>query len=114
MTINPTTSLFSTTKSFVPRGVLTPKSHESQGNIIRPVPLRSKFFPQSTIKPWYEEDITTATTTPKPFKPWFDDDDKENYQEKNTVDGKCLRCFDKSAFTLEPCTHAYIHPPFFC
>ena len=49
MTFNPTTSLFSTSngpKSLVPAlgGPLTPKSHETQGNILRPVPLRSRFF----------------------------------------------------------------------
>lgn len=98
MSFNPTNSLFSTKKNFIP-GVLTPKSHESHGNILRPVPLRSRFFPQTSVKSWFEDE------KPKPLKPWFEDD-KENFQEKNTMD-KCMRCNDKVAFTLEPCSHMY-------
>ena len=119
MTFNPTTSLFSTassSKSLAPvlGGPLTPKSHDTQGNIIRPVPLRSRFFhAENSVKPT--------------FKPWFDDD-KENYVEKNTKrsDGRtfgkmfgiekdekrCLRCYDKAAFILEPCIHTYLLHPF--
>ncbi len=118
MTFNPTTSLFSTasgSKSLIPAlgGPLTPKSHDTQGNVIRPVPLRSRFFhAESSVKPT--------------FKPWIDDD-KENYIEKNSArsDGRtfgkifgiekdekrCLRCYDKAAFILEPCTHMYLLLP---
>jgi hypothetical protein len=116
MTFNPTTSLFSTAngpKSLVPAlgGPLTPKSHDTQGNILRPVPLRSRFFhAENSIKPT--------------FKPWFDDD-KENYIEQTgrpeKSDGRtfgkmfgiendekrCLRCYGKAAFILEPCIHTY-------
>lgn len=113
MTFNPATSVFSTTtgsKSL--GGPLTPKSHESQGNIIRPVPLRSRFFPS--------EDATKQTRFSM-FKPWFSDN-KENLtipfvdKEKNISDGKaigerCLRCYDKAGFVLEPCTHTYPSQP---
>jgi hypothetical protein len=116
MTFNPTTSLFSTTsgpKSLVSAlgGPLTPKCHDTQGNILRPVPLRSRFFhAENSVKP--------------SFKPWFDDD-KENYIDQTGMfeksDGRtfgkmfgiekdekiCLRCYDKSAFILEPCNHTY-------
>jgi hypothetical protein len=107
MTFNPATSLFNTgngSKSLIPlstTGPLTPKSHEQQANVIRPIPHRSRFFHAETPRP-------TAV-----FKPWFDDD-KENYIPKTmdtkTVSG-CLRCFDKATFVLEPCSHLYTSFP---
>ena len=95
---------------------MTPKSHDTQGNILRPVPLRSRFF--------HAENSVKST-----FKPWFDDD-KENYIEQTgrfeksdertfgkmlgieKDEKRCLRCYDKAAFILEPCTHTY--PLFQC
>jgi hypothetical protein len=116
MTFNPATSLFSTasgSKSLVPPlGPLTPKSHESHGNIIRPVPVRSRFF--------HAEDVVRSARPT--FKPWFDDD-KENHvfsdKEKDggtfgkmfgakNDDKRCLRCYDKAAFVFEPCSHTYV------
>ena len=121
MTFNPATSLFSTasgSKSLAGGGPLTPKSHESQANIIRPVPLRSRFF--------HGEDAVRPR--PPPFKPWFDDN-KENYvpaytdkpfekdgrtfgkmfgiDSQGERDKRCLRCYDKASFVLEPCRHMY-------
>jgi hypothetical protein len=106
MTFNPATSLFNTgngSKSLIPlstTGPLTPKSHEQQANVIRPIPHRSRFFHAETPRP------------AAAFKPWFDDD-KENYIPKTmdtkTVSG-CLRCFDKATFVLEPCSHLYTFP----
>jgi len=114
MTFNPATSLFSGgSKSLVPAlgGPLTPKSHDTQGNILRPVPLRSRFFHA-------ENSVKSA------FKPWFDDD-KENYIEQTgrfeksdertfgkmlgieKDEKRCLRCYDEAAFILEPCIHTY-------
>lgn len=122
MTFNPATSLFSTASGFkslagpTPGGPLTPKSHETQGNIVRPTPVRSRFF--------HAEDIIHPNRAQPSFKPWLDDD-KENYQKPSArafektlgvfdktqevksleVEKRCLRCYDKAAFVLEPCTH---------
>jgi hypothetical protein len=101
-------------------GPLTPKSHESQSNIARPTALRSRFFhAEDTVRPHQTS-----------FKPWFEDD-KENFtlysdKEKDTrsfgkmfglgekvpsnpfqSEKRCLQCFDKAAFVLEPCSHTY-------
>ena len=54
------------------------------------------------------------------FKPWFEDD-KENVVDKSLAFGvgkmmftpveekelekRCLQCYDKAAFALEPCAH---------
>jgi hypothetical protein len=84
MTFNPVTSTFSS--AFKARGPLTSKSHESQGNI--PRQPRSRFFHAERLNPWAE--------------------DKEN--DIPSVGGKCLRCFDKAGFTLEPCKHSYLIP----
>jgi hypothetical protein len=100
---------------------LTPKSHESHGNIIRPMPLRSRFF--------HAEDVIVKPPRPMPvgsFKPWFEDD-KENVVDKSLAFGggkmmftpvgekefekRCLQCYDKAAFALEPCSHTYLPPP---
>lgn len=129
LTFNPATSVFSAGKGPknlacpVSGGPLTPKSHDSYGNINRPVPLRSRFFhAEDIIRP---EKYST-------FKPWLVDD-KENYvfsdKEKNPgktfgkvfgvfeknsdgktdVEKRCLRCYDKATFVLEPCRHTYVH-----
>ena len=141
MTFNPATSLFSTASGnkSLAFGPLTPKSHESQSNILRPQPLRSRFFRAADA-------VTPA------FKPW--DDDKENYTPKGfdgkKIDGKgydgrgfggkgyegfeigsgrtfgakvfdvfndnekrCPRCYDKATFLLEPCGHSYLPTPVF-
>jgi hypothetical protein len=83
-------------------GPLTPKSHESHANIIRPLPLRSRFFPAEN-----------KLGMPDPFapkalalQPWIEDD-KENFFAKEKLESRCLHCFDKSAFILAPCTHTY-------
>jgi hypothetical protein len=128
MTFNPTTAMFSTASgskslavtSTAAGGPLTPKSHESHGNIIRPMPLRSRFF--------HAEDVIVKPPRPMPvgsFKPWFEDD-KENVVDKSFAFGggkmmftpvgekefekRCLQCYDKAAFALEPCSHTCLPP----
>ena len=70
--------------------------------------------------------VVPATPAIKTFKPWFDDD-KENAVEKSLTfgmgkmmftpvaekeaDKRCLQCYDKAAFALEPCFHTYLLSP---
>ena len=78
------------------KGILTPKSHESHGNILRPAPLRSRFFSAETPRmPWYNEDKENFVQRPL---------GNFGYGEKEK---KCLRCYDKATFILEPCSHTY-------
>jgi len=104
MTFNPTTTIFRTPKpgALAPSGgPLTPKSHESHANILRPAfPLRSRFFPA-------DNKLANDPFVAKPFamKNWIEDD-KENFFAREKLESRCLRCFDKSAFILAPCAHA--------
>jgi hypothetical protein len=134
MTFNPSTAMFSTTsgsKSLAVTsattaggvaagagGPLTPKSHESHGNIIRPMPLRSRFFHAEDVIVKPPRSMAAGT-----FKPWFEDDKENVVVDKSLafgvgkmmftpvgekeVEKRCLQCYDKAAFVLEPCSHAY-------
>lgn len=127
MTFNPTTSLLSTasgSKSLAGPllgGPLTQKSHESHGNIIRPLPLRSRFFPaedivrapRQTFKPWFEEDKENYVFGDKEkesgrtFGKMFGVFDKDSDGKLFDLEKRCLRCHDPPAFVLEPCSHTY-------
>ena len=83
------------------------------------MPLRSRFFHAEDVivKP---RNVQVPATPVKSFKPWFDDD-KENAVERSLafggmgkmftpladkeVEKRCLQCYDKAAFALEPCAH---------
>jgi hypothetical protein len=131
MTFNPSTSLFSTasgSKSLA-FGPLTPKSH-APGNIPRPVPLRSRFFHAEDavrsvpFKPWDDDKenyipVTDDKTFGKGFGGLHDKigsgrtlggkhGSGTNVFDVFNDDKRCLGCYEKAGFLLEPCGHSYI------
>lgn len=76
---------------------ITPKHPESQANIQRPLPLRSRFFhaERPSMKPWIDENK--------------ENDISYSLKEKDhgkTDEKKCFRCYEKAGFILEPCNHS--------
>ena len=112
-------------------GPLTPKSHESHGNIIRPIQgsLRSRFFPGDDVI--VKSRAVATPVAARTFKPWFEDDKENLVGEKGMsfmamgagktpftpmnagkeVEKKCWQCYDKATFVLEPCAHTYYPSP---